>query len=172
MHSRTTLRTKRSSVPLAPLTAIVVIVVLLGPVLGPLPIGQRSPAMEQGNDKESRVATTLFGFTPFPYDLTLEALAKRTNSLRRTPLSTPCTLTTAFRGKKHWPILHSRRECREAGMIRHGAFLRGTRSTSALLRWTKTVRAWLLQGESRTGLRRPWNFATHRSTIPRSSWPT
>jgi hypothetical protein len=58
------------------LTAIVGIVVLLGPALGPSPVGQRSQALAEGNGKGPVVAKTLFGFTPFPYDQTLEALAK------------------------------------------------------------------------------------------------
>jgi hypothetical protein len=76
MNSRTSCRTKSPLVPLAPLTAIVGIVVLLETALGPSTVGQRSQALAEGNGKEPVVAKTLFGFTPFPYDQTLEALAK------------------------------------------------------------------------------------------------
>ena len=76
MNSRTIFRTKSPPVPLAPLTAIVGIVVFLGPALGPSPVGQRWQAMAESNGKEPVVAKTLFGFTPFPYDQTLKALTK------------------------------------------------------------------------------------------------
>ena len=74
MNLRTDFWTRSPSVPRAPWMAIVV--VLWGPTCGLAPVGQCWQAPVEGSRKAPVAAGTLFGFTPFPYDLTLEALTK------------------------------------------------------------------------------------------------